>query len=51
MREDLNYQWKRIDGKELLTFKEFCFWITQIEPSLNSRNLIAVSSIPNDSSY
>jgi hypothetical protein len=49
--KSLKYHCKRIVGKALLTFEEFSTLITQIEPCLNSRPLIALSCEPNDPSY
>jgi len=47
----LKYHWKRIVGKALLNFEEFSTLLTQAEPCLNSRPLIALSNEPNDPSY
>ena len=49
--KSLKYHWKKIVGKALLTSEEFHTLITQIEPCLNSRPLIALSNDPNNPSY
>jgi hypothetical protein len=49
--KSLKYNWKSIVSKTILTFEEIITFITQLETCLNSRILIALSSVPNIPSY